>query len=465
MEKTEDIINFLLQIWEAINKNAILSGLFLLLIGGICGNYFSQRKKIIQKYRLKKANKLLDKGYDDRAKEMYSKILMENKDDELLLSDARVGRAKIYLYTKIIDLDRAIENANIAIKLNEENGEAYIVRGRAYSLKNDSILAIKDFTEAMEHVMEKKEVAYIYRGIEYSIQKDYNTAIFNFNEALKLKHNSADALINRGYVYSKKNDYDSAIKDYEQVLKTKKRKVDALINRGNAYSEKGENEKALIDYSKVIKIKPTLAYTMFNNRGLIYSKNSKTFDQAIEEYSMAIKKNSNYSDAYYNRGNIFSKTGEIDKAIDDFTSTIKLDSDPLAYNNRALAYLRKRDYEKAIEDNTTVINLLPNCSFAYYNRGNTYDDKGDLINAIEDYSRAIAIDENYAMAYNNRGFSYLKMQDYDKAIANFSKAISLGLHHFIVYKNRSLAYQVKGDMQRANEDHKIAQRLLLSQYN
>jgi tetratricopeptide (TPR) repeat protein len=62
-----------------------------------------------------------------------------------------------------------------------------------------------------------------------------------------------------------------------------------------------------------------------------------------------------------------------------------------AYNNRGIAYAGKGELDRAIEDYNTAIKLNPELADAYYNRGIAYRDKGELDRAIEDY-KPIAIE-------------------------------------------------------------------------
>ena len=93
-------------------------------------------------------------------------------------------------------------------------------------------------------------------------------------------------------------------------------------------------------------------------------------DVAIAEFSEAIRLQTNYSMAYYNRGNVYGDKGDYDKAIADYTDAIRLEPDYIAaYNDRGNAYGYKGDWDKAIADENEAIRLNPNFVEAYYARG------------------------------------------------------------------------------------------------
>jgi tetratricopeptide (TPR) repeat protein len=199
-------MEILVMIWTFLYNDPFLSKIIATIIATIIIGFFRllfiKNPKEQQKRELMKISKCLEKGYTEREKDMLSQIIMDNKDDKTLSSKAHVGRAKIYLYAK--DYDRAINDAQKALLLNEENGDAYIVRGRAYSLKGEHAQAIADFMKALEHVTTRKEDAHLYLGKEHFFQNVYDLAIANYDRALEINSNFITALINRGNAYAKK---------------------------------------------------------------------------------------------------------------------------------------------------------------------------------------------------------------------------------------------------------------------
>src|SRR3989338_6117745 len=67
-----------------------------------------------------------------------------------------------------------------------------------------------------------------------------------------------------------------------------------------------------------------------------------------------------------------------------------------AYNNRGLAWGNKGNLDNAIADYDTAIRLNPNLAEAYNNRGLAWGNKGNLDNAIADYDTAIRLNPNFA---------------------------------------------------------------------
>ncbi len=82
--------------------------------------------------------------------------------------------------------------------------------------------------------------------------------------------------------------------------------------------------------------------------------------------------------------------GKYPQAISDYTRAIELDlNDADAYYNRGNAYYDSGNLEQAIENYNKAIELDPSYTDAYYNRGNAYSDTGNLEQAIENFERYI----------------------------------------------------------------------------
>ena len=102
--------------------------------------------------------------------------------------------------------------------------------------------------------------------------------------------------------------------------------------------------------------------------------------------------NPNDAKAYSGRAIVYGDRGDLDKAVADFTESIRLYSTlPEVRYNRGKAYLQKADPDKAIADFTQSISLDPRHADTYENRGSAYSLKGDLNKAISDFTQAIAV--------------------------------------------------------------------------
>jgi len=96
---------------------------------------------------------------------------------------------------------------------------------------------------------------------------------------------------------------------------------------------------------------------------------------------------------YFLLGNYDYDTGNCQKAIVDYTTSIQLDpSYPQAYNNRAYTYMRMRSYKDALPDLDKTLTLNPNYIQALMNRGDIHNYYiVDRQAAISDYDKVISL--------------------------------------------------------------------------
>ena len=106
--------------------------------------------------------------------------------------------------------------------------------------------------------------------------------------------------------------------------------------------------------------------------------------------------------AYLSRGNIYVKQGELDYAIEDFTSAIRSNPRSLApFYNRGNAHIFQENFDQAISDFSRAISLQPDHALSYSGRGNAYLGKGDTERAIAEYDKALEIDPGNTQAATN----------------------------------------------------------------
>jgi tetratricopeptide (TPR) repeat protein len=202
-----------------------------------------------------------------------------------------------------------------------------------------------------------------------------------------------------------------------------RRMVTALANQKTAVK--------VSSYGVSEKTAPKTAGTFFD-RGLLFL-NRNDYDNAIADFTEAVRLDPNYAVAYMCRGVAYDNKGDINKAIADYNQAIKLDpNDAMSYNNRGLAYRERGDrdmelvdYDQAMADYNQAIRLNPNSATAYNNRGNEYIRKGEYDRAMADYTQAIRINPNDVAAYINRGHVYHRNYEYTRARADYARALQL----------------------------------------
>lgn len=174
---------------------------------------------------------------------------------------------------------------------------------------------------------------------------------------------------------------------------------------------------------------------------------------AIADLDWAIRFNSQYTQAYMDRGVIRLVLKDYKRATEDFTKVIQINpQNALAYYNRGVAYSQSQQKQQAIADYTQAIQINPKLLTAYYNRGRDRFSMGDNPGAVVDFTKAIDLKPDFAEAYINRCLLYQQLRELNKAVKDCDKAISLNPENFAAYDNRGNVRRELGDYQGAIAD-------------
>jgi tetratricopeptide (TPR) repeat protein len=154
--------------------------------------------------------------------------------------------------------------------------------------------------------------------------------------------------------------------------------------------------------------------------------NEGKYKEAIEKFTEAITEDPENPIFYYYRGVAFEKTGDLDKAMEDYQKSVELKPDfILPTANIGKIYAKKREHEKAIEFYKKAAELGDQDATNYYNYGICLMNLGKNEQAEEVLEKLISLDENYSDAYYQLGIIYIGLGDSAKAREFLQKFIDL----------------------------------------
>ncbi|WP_372371118.1 tetratricopeptide repeat protein [Candidatus Uabimicrobium sp. HlEnr_7] len=204
-------------------------------------------------------------------------------------------------------------------------------------------------------------------------------------------------------------------------------------------SKSGDIRNSLRYSSEQIQLNPTNALAYFN-RGGLYTR-IKEYEKALADYNKALELTSGYRDVHFNRAILYTKMRKYNKALVDYSKAIELDPKfTQSYMNRGSLYQQIKEYGKALIDYNKVIELNPKFHKINYSRGTLYTEIKQYRKALADYSKAIEFNPQSIGTYMNRGSLYTEIKQYRKALADYDKVIELDPKLAMVYMNRGLLY-------------------------
>src|SRR4030042_502593 len=99
------------------------------------------------------------------------------------------------------------------------------------------------------------------------------------------------------------------------------------------------------------------------------------------------------------KGDIYMSVNQWEQAVDEYSEAMKLNqTDAEIYYKRGIAYRKAQNYPAAVNDFSQAVNLAPEMARAYADRGLTLAIMADIDMAIQDMDKAIDLDQNMARA-------------------------------------------------------------------
>lgn len=182
--------------------------------------------------------------------------------------------------------------------------------------------------------------------------------------------------------------------------------------------------------------------------GLVYCyaiwERNKTWNNDYDFLTDIIEKNEPVpyiSRAYGNRGNYFLNNGMINEAIADFTSALKVKPDDgQSYYNRAITYVKVSRWQEALTDLDSSIKYNPKFALSYSNMAFIRYNLKDYNGALEVANKCITIKPDLPEVYNIRAAVYFSINNLPAAEKDLDKALSLKKDFSDAYKNRGILY-------------------------
>ncbi|MCD6118042.1 tetratricopeptide repeat protein [bacterium] len=304
-----------------------------------------------------------------------------------------VTSAKVYMQQE--NYDKAIEQAQQAIKTMPNDQEAYYVLGLAYGKKEQFKEMNEAFTKCLEiSPMHKADIDHdrkVYwikvfnTGVNQIKQDKIKDAIASFELARELLPDRVDSYKNLAYCYSLLKEYDKSLEIYNGGLKVAPEDLELKKFIGHIYYSKKEYDKAIKVLTEVVdKADPnsqTYKDALFD---IAYSYDLKGEpENAIKMYQNALKIAPEDLDLIFNMARIYYLQEKYDDAITYFKKLLANNPDDFAANlSVGTAYLQKENYEdaitylkKATELKPDNVNALNNLGVAYVRAGKTAEGK------------------------------------------------------------------------------------------
>lgn len=326
-------------------------------------------------------------------------------------------RAQVYL--NLEDTIQALKDYSQAINIVPDDDRFYNQRAQVYYEQGKYDLADKDYLK-MISLKEGDVMGYMGIGRNANAQKRYEDAIKQFDYVVKLEPNYSSAYFFRAESYIGLKKYNEAIDDVISAL--------GIDRDRKAFYELQELADSAFEQTvaklKVQKIKEPNEQSWDYDLGIVYERAAK-YNKAIAYYKESLEKESNIITAS-RISSCYDDLGDYDKALEYCNQAIALDSVKTNYLYEKANILDNAGRtQEAIKTMSDYIANTPDEPAGYYQRGWFKDHSGDIEGALEDYTMAITLQPNVAYAYLNRGVLYRLKGENAKAESDFKQVVRL----------------------------------------
>jgi tetratricopeptide (TPR) repeat protein len=271
---------------------------------------------------------------------------------------------------------------------------------------------------------------------------------------------------------------------WESTLEVSPRAVDAYSKLVTIYMSEGDQNRAATMLEKLEELNPSSGKREYLNG--VRRAREGDLSGAIISFEKVASSDNNNIDAHYILGTIYEKTGEHEKAIENYMGALssgkidpegikdlarqrlealrdglkpKLDAlrkevieKPSDLNKRvrlAMALEKVGMYDEALEGYNELIRLGGDNWGVYYNIANINHKMGRLEEAASYYEKSLLFNKNNPRAYNDLGIVYRTLKMFDEAIGAFERAIRIDRNYGFAYFNLAVTYFQLGDRDNA----------------
>jgi tetratricopeptide (TPR) repeat protein len=341
----------------------------------------------------------------DAAILLYSKILKQAP----LSEKALIGRAKSYANANKYAL--AEKDFKDAIAHNPGCISCYLKFGLLKLIQNDTAGATANANEAIR-LDNKNSEAWLLKARIAITEKKYADASAHLAKAIDLDKDNADAYLTRATLSVNMQLPDIALRDFDEVIRLKPDYADAYAQKGNIYAQRKQWDDAL-KYYLLGAQRDSLNAEYYKTIGSLYSSEKKDFPTALNYFARAIRLNDKDGETYVYRGDAYYWMEDMDASCSDYK-----------------AALQRLPPQGSDEDRTYLKNKtagLCDSNFAeyYYQRGIANYNLDQFEKAVAWYNKGMKKFPENLCLFSFRAASLLKMNKFDEAESDYNKAIAL----------------------------------------
>ena len=318
-------------------------------------------------------------------------------DPDFALAYAGLGQAywRKYDYTRVTDwLERANEQAQIALDINSELSQVNITMGMINAEFGRYDEAVKNFNDALAtdpaNAQAYRELASVYES-----RGEIDQAVSTMKRSIQLNPDYWSGHNRLGVIYWRDNKFEDAIEKFEKVIELTPDNYVGYMNLGIVYYSLGRLDEARSIFEQSLDLEKT--FDASSNLATIYYAQGR-YEQAARLFETALEIGEGNYRLWGNLGSAyFWAPGEGEKAESAFKRAIELaekqkeinPNDPYVTIELAGYQAKIGNEEEADENVQKALDLAPENTWVMFLAGTTFEQLGDREEALHWIGKAI----------------------------------------------------------------------------
>ncbi len=364
---------------------------------------------------LKQAFKYKNDGaYKEALDFFYKALAIENESSEILFELAQI-------YNYLGKPERSLELYEQVLSKDNENNKAKFEYAKLLKKNKNQNKAKTLFVELYENQYNKNETIKELFSLLLET-KDYNEIIKIFKR-IEDKEKNADILYFAGIAYGENGNKELSQECYKKAIETESGNIDA----GYKLALSAFNDGRFEDCEKLITqlLKRNEDDRLFYLSAEINCIN-KNYDEAMKNYSYAIRLNENNPDYYYKLGLVLTLKGYFNEAEQSYCTALEKDGENILYNyTLAYLYYTEKKYKPAEQIADKILVLDEHNVNAISLKILLAVQKDDMISAKQYIEKLTDLKANDDIGYYAQAIYYFKLNMWKKAVEACNKAVEL----------------------------------------
>jgi tetratricopeptide (TPR) repeat protein len=430
-----------------------------------------------------RAELFMDRDMQKEALDDYSNAIKLDSTD----SSTYVSRGNLLLNAK--RYDEAIQDFDHAVSLAPKDAMAFADRGMTHAWKGELEKASQDVDTA-HAIDPKNVVVFRARGFIAQRRGEWREAVSAYTTALLIEPNNSFALGRRAESSRALGDNDAALQDAAAALTLDPEWIELYRLRASILWSQGKQGEALSEAAAVVAASPkdSAAYVVAADIYSALHRNPEAMQAygraiALEpnaalyldrshsrpktdlagrgaDLDAALKLDPKFADAIVEKANLMADGGDLTGAISSYSSALKRSpEDVTLLTGRGIIYTRSGDLGHAEDDFKQATALASKPAIFNHMCWAKATAGVALESALADCDAALAKAPDLAAYLDSRGLVLLRLGRLDEAIADYDHALTKNPNSPSSLFGRSIARARKGDREKSEADAATASKI------